>query len=274
MKNFKWILSSWLILFFLLTQSVTILAQDDSDQRKKKSDDSEKKGKLGQFKHEDEKDDGENDDEEGSFWTEFLFDFGWELSKFLLFSTSFDSTRFCIYPYAGGEYGLAVLQGAPLYRTGFGQVQLSYHYVDHNLYGIIFSLRGRLNTIAGLSLDISQYREDLMNEPDDSMTLIRLGLMKSLLIRAFLIWDLDLGIRTLDSDAGFDGGMRFQIFPKPPFCLDLWLSAGSINHTFFGEFKPMAGIMTGRFQWDLGFRYLQWGDEELHGAIAGIRIWF
>lgn len=272
MKIVKYHIHFCLILFFLLIQSLSLSAQDDIERKKKKSEDSEKKGKLEQFKSED--DDHTDEDEGSSFWAKFLFDAGWELSKFLLFSPSFDSTRFCAYPYANGEYGLAMMNAAPRYRTGFGQVQIAYHYLDHDLYGLIYSFRGRLNSIAGLSLEVSQYHEDLMNRPDDSMTLIRLGLMKSLLIREYLIWDLDLGLRTVDSEAGFDGGMRFQIFPKPPFHLELWLSAGSMNNHFFGEFKPMTGISISRFQWDIGFRYLQWSDEEMHGVITGARIWF
>ncbi|MBN2104972.1 hypothetical protein JW835_13105 [bacterium] len=274
MKLFVWD-SRFCLLFsaFVLMQSCMSVVHADPGRRKKKSDESEKKGKLEQFKGDD--DDEEDEDEgTGHFWKELLFDAGWEFTKFLLFSPSIDSTRFISYPYAQGESGLSVRDASLVYRTGFGQVQVAYHYIDDNIYGILFNFRGRLNDIAGLNLNITRYREDLMKEPDDNMIMVRLGLMKSLLIKERLIWDLDLGIRSLENNAGFDAGMRCQMFPKPPFSMDLWASAGSMNQSLFLEFKPMIGILTGRFQWDLGFRYLRWEDEDLHGVLCGMRIWF
>jgi len=273
------------IIMIILVQSCFLQAQEDSERRKKKSDAEEKKGKLEQFMGEDDSEnkdkieqlEDEEDDDSGScgsFWVEFFLKAGWEFTKLLLFSPPLDSTRFMSYPYAQGEFGLAVEDVSVSQKPGFGQIQFAYQYIDHDLYGILFSFRGRLNDIAGLHLDISQYKEDLINKPDDTMMIIRLGLMKSLMIREQMIWDLDIGLRTLEDNAGFDAGMRWQIFPKLPFCLDLWTTAGSMNRLLFLEFKPILGIIIHRFQWDLGFRYLRWKDEDLHGAFAGIRVWF
>jgi hypothetical protein len=274
MMNSK--ICSWVMICMMLAGAVLELpGQEDSGRRKKKSKGSKEKSRLEQFAGEEDEDDEDSGSCVGNFFTDLLLHAGWEFTKFLLFSPSVDSTRFLAYPYAGGQPGISMAQKSSIrFRSGFGQVQAAYHYIDHDLTGFLFTARGRFNDIAGLNFQCGLYREDRVNQDDVDLVMLRLGLMINLLVYENMIWDLDLGGRVIESSGGVDLGTRLQLFPKPPYSLDIWATLGGLNERFFLEFKPMAGFLIWRIQLDAGFRYMKWGHESLHGPVAGLRIWF
>jgi hypothetical protein len=251
-------------------------AQED-DRRDRKTENKDKPSRLKDFKKESDSDeDGEETYDSGGngFLTEMLLNVGFELLKAGLFNAGPDSTSFQMYPYQEGESFAMPGFTATVYRPGFGQARVYYHYLDQDLTAAGFTLRGRLNSQFGVSLDFTQFREDMLNQPDEKLFMYRVGIIKSLIINEILIWDLDIGFRGFNEYGGGDAGLRFQVFPDPPFVLNFWSSFGATENEFLMELQPSAGFLLGRFQIDLGYRYIKWGDETLKGVITGLKIWF
>ncbi|MDZ7261528.1 MAG: hypothetical protein ONB05_05420, partial [candidate division KSB1 bacterium] len=196
-----------------------------------------------------------------------------ELIKFTFAKDPSDPTRFLAYPYAAGEEGFANRE-ANRERWGFGQVRTYYHRVDGEVDAIGFSLRGRLYSRVGLSLDYTRYCEQLSNNQTDHLNVFRLGLMKSIFINQWLILDLDFGVRTVDSCGGLEIGVHSQFFSRKPLVQEFWGSIGKMAGDVFGELNASVGVMVNRFQVDVGYRLLKWGDEYLTGGQVGLQLWF
>ncbi len=270
-----------IISLLLIDFSTPLFTQEREDKIERRDDEKKEEGKLKKFKERDNKEDesqtnhdGEEDDEGSScFIREFMFNLTFEFAKYLVAQRPDDPTRFMSYPYLSNTAGFTVRHDDE-FRRGFGQIGLNYEWVDDNLNALGVSLRGRLHSRAGLYLDYSYFREELSNNRSDHLNLFRVGLIKSLYINRSLILDLDLGLRTVSDYGGLEIGLHSQFFPAKPFVLEFLGTIGSIDADVFTQFDAKVGLLVNRFQLEGGYRILNWGDENLSGAILGVKLWF
>lgn len=272
-----------IISLFLIDFSTPLFSQERDDKTERRKEEEKEEGKLKKFKERDKKDnqdkdqanDEGEDEEDGSscFLNELLFNLTFEFAKYLLAQRADDPTRFMAYPYLASNAGFPVRHDEE-FRRGFGQIGFNYEQVDDNLDAFGLTFRGRLHSRAGLYVDYSYFREELSNNRTDHLNLFRLGLIKSLYINQNLILDLDLGMRTVYKYGGFEAGLHSQFFPAKPVVLELLGTISYIDSDIFTQFDAKAGLLIGRFQLEGGYRVLNWGDENLSGAIFGLKVWF
>ncbi|MBN2090759.1 hypothetical protein JW964_14195 [candidate division KSB1 bacterium] len=272
-----------IISLLLIDFSTSLFAQERDDKTERRKEEEKEEGQLKKFKERNKKEDkdgnsanneGEDEDDESScFLSELMFNLTFEFAKYLVAQRPDDPTRFMSFPYLASTGGFPVKFDNE-YRRGFGQIGFNYEQVDENLNALGLSFRGRLHSRAGLYLDYSYFREELSNNRSDHLNLFRVGLIKSIYINQNLILDLDLGLRTVSEYGGLEIGLHSQFFPAKPFVLEFLGTIGSIDSDLFTQFDAKVGLLVNRFQLEGGYRILNWGDENLSGAIFGLKLWF
>jgi hypothetical protein len=87
-----------------------------------------------------------------------------------------------------------------------------------------------------------------------------------------------VGVNWLGDDAGSDLGVNFtyggDFYPAEPFVLSGELDIGSLNHAFLLHLRGTVGVQVNRFELFTGYDYLQLDSSNLHGLVAGVRLWF
>jgi hypothetical protein len=270
------------ISLFIIDFSTPLFPQERDDKTERREEEEKDEGKLKKFKERDKKekkegeetknDQDDEEDDSSSFFGELMFNLSFELVKFLVAERPDDPTRFQPFPYVSDLSGFAI-QYDNEFRRGFGEIGVDYEQVADNLNAFGLSFRGRLHSRAGLYLNYSYFREELSNNRTDHLNLFRVGMIKSLYINQNMILDLDLGARTVSGYGGLEIGLHSQFFPKKPFVLEFLGTVGSVDSDIFTQFDAKAGMLFHRFQLEGGYRILHWGDENLSGAILGIKLW-
>lgn len=87
-----------------------------------------------------------------------------------------------------------------------------------------------------------------------------------------------LGLNWLGDGAGEDVGFNFtyggDFFPMEPLVVSGELDIGSLNHAFLLHARGTVGVQMNRMELFTGYDYLQLDSSNVHGLVAGVRLWF
>jgi hypothetical protein len=87
-----------------------------------------------------------------------------------------------------------------------------------------------------------------------------------------------IGLNWLGDGAGEDIGFNFtyggDFYPVKPLVLSGELDLGSLNHAFLLHLRGTAGVQLKQVELFTGYDYLQLDSSNVHGVVAGVRLWF
>ena len=87
-----------------------------------------------------------------------------------------------------------------------------------------------------------------------------------------------IGLNWLADDLGSDLGVNFtyggDFYPLEPLVLSGDLDIGSLNHALLLHLRGTVGVQIHRCEVFTGYDYLQLDHSNVHGLIAGVRLWF
>ena len=263
------------LICLILISLVVYLSPDWVPCASAQSEDSE----LDRFKDRDKDEDEDKDREEDnhgarSWFQEMMLRMGFRLAVHSVhYLSQPDSTHFAPYPYAQGMPGFAGSTWSGM-RSGFGQAQLVYHYIDHDLAGRGVRASGRLGSRIGIGVEGLEYQESLKEGGIETLSMFRLYLAKSLIIHEWIVTDINVGLKTIDEYAGLEVGGNLLWFVERPFVVRSALSLSMIDSDAFVDAYVGTGILLNRFEVNAGYRRLLWGGQDLSGFQIGAAFWF
>jgi hypothetical protein len=87
-----------------------------------------------------------------------------------------------------------------------------------------------------------------------------------------------LGFRWLADSKDSNFGVNFlyggDFYPVKPLVVSTFLDLGNLGSAFVIHGRATAGVLLSRWEFFTGYDWLRIGSVDLHGPVAGIRVWF
>lgn len=223
-------------------------------------------------------DDEDEDEEENGFWNELMgevFKDLFEAIGSLIYQEVFMNrgVRYRAYPYLKDNY---VYHGPGKLLRAPGLLKMEYQRINSDLYGLTWRLTLRMGSGYDLSTTSTHYDEKLRSGEHDRMDFIKVRLNRlcspldsNLLVRV------GFGGAGLDGYAGFDAGIELDWFPQKPLALHAGIGHTAVHYgNGITDIDVAVGIMTGPFEFALGYRGLITRGEQIDGSYIRFGFWF
>jgi hypothetical protein len=154
-------------------------------------------------------------------------------------------------------------------RSGFGRVQAFVSPSNDGNGGTTLLAKGRIHPIAGFSLCVVRWQDQLMKHRFG----FRANLVKTLWINRAWICDVEGGIHGTGSNIGPDIGLNAVVFPARPFVLEARVGFGVFPNRFSGDWRIAAGVVFDRMQITAGTRWMDWSGTGIQAGEVGVTFW-
>ena len=184
------------------------------------------------------------------------------------------------YPYEGGTPGFMVGEwDAP--TTGYSahlrtRIEHAEDFDGLSRIGgrVLFEHTSRF----GLDSSFDFHTEKLSSISTDNLSLGDANVVFRFAQSDHLIMRTGFGVNWYDDDLGSDFGFNFtyggDLFPIKPWVLSAELDWGTLGETGLFHTRGTVGVQLNRVTVYTGYDFLNIGNAQIHGLVAGVELWF
>jgi len=130
----------------------------------------------------------------------------------------------------------------------------------------------------GVTCNWDHFSERLPDGTSDEFVLADLAVTYRIAERDWIQMHAGVGGRGLFDRYRARGGFNFlysaDVFPIEPLVVSAAVEAGHLNEAFTLRLRASAGLQWDRLEVYAGYDWLRIGGVDLHGPMAGLRVWF